>query len=138
MRHAGLISAGLAAVGLGAAIYLLQGQSQPQPSAAQTPVPDAVQQALRAGKPTVVEFGASACASCREMKPILAQLAREYGHRIAVVDIDLIKNTDYIRAYKIQLMPTQVFFDAQGRETGRNVGTISAPAILARLEGGAR
>jgi thioredoxin 1 len=30
-------------------------------------------------------------------------------------------------------MPTQVFFDAQGREIGRNMGKVSAGEILARL-----
>jgi hypothetical protein len=29
-----------------------------------------------------------------------------------------------------------VFFDAQGRETSRHLGSISAEQILARLEGG--
>jgi thioredoxin 1 len=102
------------------------------------PADDAVQQALRAGKPTVVEFGANACASCREMKPVLEALRREHGSRIAVVDVDLIqqKQAGYIQRYRIQLMPTQVFFDAQGRETGRHLGSISAKKILARLDGG--
>jgi thioredoxin 1 len=94
---------------------------------------DAVQQALRSGKPTVVEFGANNCTSCREMKPVLARLAREQGDHIGVVDIDLLKTTGYVGAYKIQLMPTQVFFDAQGRETSRHMGKISAQEILARL-----
>ena len=40
---------------------------------------DAVQRALRLGKPTVVEFGANACATCRDMKPVLEALRREHG-----------------------------------------------------------
>jgi thioredoxin 1 len=44
----------------------------------------------------------------------------------------------YLQRYRIQLMPTQVFFDAQGRETSRHMGKISAGEILARLEEGAR
>jgi thioredoxin 1 len=97
---------------------------------------DAVQAVLRTGRPTVAEFGANACASCREMKPVLAALRREHGERIAVVDVDLIaqKEADYIRRYRIQLMPTQIFFDAQGRETSRNMGKISREETLARLQ----
>ena len=94
---------------------------------------DEVQQALRLGKPAVVEFGANACASCREMKPILEALQREHGERISVLNIDILKARGYISRYKIQLMPTQVFFDAQGREIGRNMGKVSAGEILARL-----
>ena len=114
--------------------------SQPAPEAASAaPVQDVVQVALQAGKPTVAEFGANACASCREMKPVLEALRREHGDRIAVVEVDLIAQRagDYIQRYGIQLMPTQVFFDASGRETGRHMGTISGAEILARLQGGA-
>lgn len=104
-----------------------------------TPAGDMVQLALRAGKPTVAEFGANACASCREMKPVLEALRREHGERIAVVEVDLIAQRagGYIQRYGIQLMPTQVFFDASGRETSRHMGSISGAEILARLQGGA-
>ncbi len=135
-RTLGLALAGAAAVAIGllAAVVALSGT----PSAVAAPGDDAVQQALRAGKPTVVEFGANNCTACREMKSILGQVAREGGSRVSVVDIDLLKTTGYVSAYKIQLMPTQVFFDAKGRETSRHMGKISADEILARLEGGAR
>jgi thioredoxin 1 len=94
---------------------------------------DAVQQALRLGKPTVVEFGSTSCVSCREMKPLLAQLAREHGERVAVTDLDILKERSYIARYHIRLMPTQVFYDAQGRETSRHLGKITVPEMLARL-----
>ena len=48
------------------------------------------------------------------------------------------KHMGYLQRYRIQLMPTQVFFDAEGRETGRHMGKISADEIVARLDGGAR
>ena len=111
----------------------------PAPTAANGAETDEVQRLLRLGKPTVVEFGANACASCREMKPVLTALRRKHGDRIAVVEVDLIAQRagGYIQRYGIQLMPTQVFFDASGRETGRHMGTISGAEILARLQGGA-
>lgn len=93
--------------------------------------PDAVQRALGAGKPTVVEFGANSCASCREMKPILRALAQD--RRITVADVDIIKERDYISRYQIRLMPTQVFYDAKGQETSRHMGRINADEILERL-----
>ena len=114
--------------------------SQPAPAVtAAAPVQDVVKIALQAGKPTVAEFGANACASCREMKPVLEALRRENGDRIAVVEVDLIAQRagGYIQRYGIQLMPTQVFFDASGREIGRHMGTISGAEILAGLQGGA-
>lgn len=93
--------------------------------------PDAVQKVLSSHKPTVVEFGANSCESCREMKPILHALAQD--PRIAVADIDIIKERDYISRYQIRLMPTQVFYDAKGQETSRHLGKINADEILERL-----
>lgn len=97
---------------------------------------DAVQRVLSAGKPTVAEFGANACASCREMKIVLDALSQTHGESVGIVVVDLLaqKEVDYIRRYRIQLMPTQVFFDAQGRETGRHLGKISGEEVLARLQ----
>lgn len=92
---------------------------------------DAVQVVLRAGKPTIIEFGANNCVSCREMKPILHALAQD--QRIAVADVDILKEREYISNYQIRLMPTQVFYNAQGVETGRHMGKISAEDILAKL-----
>ena len=95
------------------------------------PALDAVQQVLSAGKPTIIEFGANNCISCRDMKPILRALALD--PRIAVADIDILKERSYIRKYQIRLMPTQVFYNAQGVETGRHMGKISAEDILKNL-----
>lgn len=137
------VTAGVALVGAGLVTALVLNTEVPattvsaaapagQPAAAD----DVVQRALRAGKPTVAEFGANACAQCREMKPVLEALRREHGERIAVVNVDLIaqKEANYIQRYGIQLMPTQIFFDAQGREIGRNLGKLSGEEILARLQ----
>ncbi|MBA3058791.1 MAG: thioredoxin family protein [Gammaproteobacteria bacterium] len=93
--------------------------------------PDVVQQVLRAGKPTIIEFGANSCASCRDMKPVLRALALD--PRLVVADVDILKERDYISRYQIRLMPTQVFYNAQGEETGRHMGKISAEDILAKL-----
>jgi len=95
--------------------------------------PDYFAAGIAQGRPTVIEFGASACASCKEMKVILDELRRTHGEQIGIAEVDLIKQREVIPRYRIQVMPTQVFFDGQGRETGRHVGVIDGPGILARL-----
>ncbi len=92
---------------------------------------DAVQTVLRTGKPTVIEFGANNCVSCREMKPILHALAQD--QRITVADVDILKEREYISRYQIRLMPTQVFYDSKGNETSRHMGKITGEEILVRL-----
>ena len=133
-RHTLIVTVFAIAAAAGAISYLLMERATvPAPDVQYVAEVDDVQKALLLGKPAVVEFGANACASCREMKPVLESLEREHGERISVVNVDIIKTRGYISRYKIQLMPTQVFFDAQGREIGRNMGKVSAGEILARL-----
>lgn len=90
--------------------------------------------AMRTGKPTVAEFGANACASCREMKVVLGDLERLHGDRYGVFVIDIIQQQEYIARHRIQLMPTQVFFDAKGREVGRHMGKLSLEQLVTHLE----
>jgi thioredoxin 1 len=125
----------LAAIAAGGWVYWATTPSPPPPldQAPGATAGDAVQQALHQGKPTVVEFGSTSCVSCRDMKPLLAELARVHGSRVAVADVDILKERDYISRYRIQVMPTQVFFDAQGRETSRHVGKIGMSEMLVRL-----
>ncbi len=124
---------GLAVVAGAISYVLVQSAAAPAPEVQYVAEADEVQQILRLGKPAVVEFGANACASCREMKSVLEALQREHGARVSVLNVDIVKTRGYISRYGIQLMPTQVFFDAQGREIGRNMGKISATEILAQL-----
>jgi thioredoxin 1 len=137
------IAGGMLALGAGSGLALLNlstpaaQQAGPPAAGSQRVDPtDRVHQALRAGKPTVAEFGANSCAQCREMKTVLDALRQTHGGRLAIVNVDLIahKEADYIRRYGIQLMPTQIFYDAQGRESSRHVGRISGEEILARLQ----
>lgn len=128
---------GVSASGLGFALYGRSGGAQASHPDGATPPGDPVEQALRRGRPTLIQFGANACAACREMKPVLEALQREHGARFTVMSVDLIaqKHQGYLQRFRIQLMPTQVFFDAAGIETHRHMGTMTGAAILARLEG---
>lgn len=95
--------------------------------------PDSFAAGIAQGRPTVIEFGSSACVSCKEMKIVLDDLRRTHGTQIGIAEVDLIRQREVIPRYRIQVMPTQVFFDGRGRETGRHVGVIDGPSILARL-----
>ncbi len=105
----------------------------PSSQAATVAVPDPFALSVGQGRPTVIEFGASACASCRDMKVVLEALRKTHGTQVGIAEIDLIRQREATPRYRIQVMPTQIFFDAQGREVGRHVGVIDGAGILARL-----
>lgn len=103
--------------------------------AADAVVVDPVQIALRAGKPTVAEFGSNRCHSCKQMKIVLARLVEDYGDRLSVVEVDLFspEGRGFVSRYRIQMMPTQIFFDGKGQEVGRHLGPIGTEEILMKL-----
>jgi thioredoxin 1 len=90
--------------------------------------------ALNEGKPFLVDFGANSCIPCRQMRPILKEVDKEYAGKTKVLIIDVYKYQDLAREYKIQLIPTLVFFDSKGKETFRHVGVLDKKTIVTKLK----
>jgi thioredoxin 1 len=85
-----------------------------------------------AALPRLVELGADKCIPCKMMAPVLKELKLEYDRRMEVEFIDVWKNPDAGKAYKIKLIPTQIFFDTAGKELFRHEGFFSKKDILAK------
>jgi len=82
--------------------------------------------------PKLVDLGADKCIPCKMMAPILEGLKREYAGRMDVQFIDVWKDPAPGRRYKIRLIPTQIFFDASGKELFRHEGFFGKEDILAK------
>jgi thioredoxin 1 len=82
--------------------------------------------------PGLVELGADRCVPCKMMAPILEELRREYAGSLKVDSIDVWKNPDAAKQYGIRIIPTQIFYDASGREVFRHVGFLPKKDILAK------
>ncbi len=72
--------------------------------------------------PKLIDLGADKCIPCKAMAPILKDLKAEYAGRMDVEFVDVWKNPEPGKAYKIKMIPTQIFFDASGKERFRHVG----------------
>ncbi len=90
--------------------------------------------ALAGGRPFLVDFGANNCVPCREMRPILKELGKEYSGKAEVLVIDVYKYQDLAKDYKIALIPTLIFFDAKGQEVYRQMGAMEKDKIVAKLK----
>ncbi len=86
------------------------------------------------GMVTLVDLGAKECIPCKMMAPILAKLEKLYAGRAAVIFFDVWKDQAPARRFGIRTIPTQIFFDKQGRETYRHEGFLSEEAIVRRLK----
>jgi thioredoxin 1 len=65
---------------------------------------------LDAAGPVVAYFTAAWCAPCRNLSPVLADLAREHTGRVAVAVVDVEHAPDLAQAYRVTSMPTLLAF----------------------------
>ncbi|MCX5634610.1 MAG: thioredoxin family protein [Planctomycetota bacterium] len=82
--------------------------------------------------PRLVDLGADKCIPCKMMAPILEELKTEYAAVLNVEFIDVWKNPDAGQKYGIRVIPTQIFYDASGKELFRHEGFFSKEDILAK------
>lgn len=109
------------------------GTTQQQPSKQQQP-PTSKLPEFSTNLPKLYEFGAEWCGPCRQMKPIIDGLKQEYKDEVIINRIDVDKNPDLLKAFSIRAIPVQIFFDADGKQVYKHVGSISKNDILAQFQ----
>lgn len=82
--------------------------------------------------PRLVDLGATKCIPCKKMAPILEDLKKDFQGKMEVEFIDVWENPDAGKAHAIKLIPTQIFFDAEGNELYRHQGFYSREDILGK------
>lgn len=75
-------------------------------------------------KVTFVELGSVRCVPCKQMQPVMRAIEKKYGEQVKVIFYDVWKpeQKSFADKYKIQLIPTQVFLDENGKEFFRHEG----------------
>ena len=85
-----------------------------------------------AALPRLVDLGAGKCIPCKMMAPILDDLKKEYAGTLDVQFVDVWENPDAAKKYDIELIPTQIFYDASGKERFRHQGFFAKEDIIAK------
>jgi len=86
------------------------------------------------GMVTMVDFGAPFCAPCKAMAPFLEKLEKEYKDRAAIVVLDVGKAPDVCERYGITELPTQIFYNKEGKEILRHTGFMKEETIVKQLK----
>jgi thioredoxin 1 len=86
------------------------------------------------GRPRLLDLGASQCIPCKMMAPILDELKDAYLGRLDVEFIDVRQNPNAAAPYGVESIPTQIFFDAAGKEIYRHQGFIAKEDILKKWQ----
>jgi len=82
--------------------------------------------------PKLLDLGANRCIPCKMMAPVLDELKKEYAGQLEVEFIDVWKDKDAGKPYNVEMIPTQIFFEAGGKELYRHVGFLAKADILAK------
>ena len=79
--------------------------------------------------PRLVDLGAGKCIPCKKMAPILEEMKKDYAGVVDVDFLDVWKDPNAGKPYKIRVIPTQIFFDKAGKEVFRHEGFFSREEI---------
>lgn len=83
---------------------------------------------------TMIDLGAKSCIPCKMMAPILEKLEKEYKGRADVIFIDVWENPAAKEKYKIEAIPTQIFYNKKGEEVSRHRGFLDEKSIRTTID----
>ncbi len=78
--------------------------------------------------PVLVDFWAAWCAPCRQVAPVMDQIATEYEGSLKVAKIDVDAETDLAGAFGISSIPTIAFFEP-GEQPKAVVGALPKEVV---------
>lgn len=93
---------------------------------------DFAQTVLAADKPVVVEFWAEWCVPCRQVQPILKEIADEHGDKITVVKMNVDENPQTPATYRVTGIPTMNVYSG-GEVVKSIIGARPKAALLDQL-----
>lgn len=88
------------------------------------------------GRPSLVDFSANWCTTCREMAPNMFEIAKTYSNDVnfVVVDGDNPENADFLEKYGVDGIPQLSFVDARGNILTNFIGYVPKSIIVENLD----
>ena len=115
----------------------LEGKPARETRPAKAP-PDGEKPLAAAEKPTSLprmwDFGSENCIPCKTMMGILNPMMSEFAGRVDVRIVNVYQDQALARQCGIQIIPTQIFMDAAGKELYRHVGVYPRDSILTKFK----
>lgn len=91
------------------------------------------QDVMSATKPVLVDFYASWCGPCKKMGPVVENLSKEYGDKLAVLKVNVDKNPNLSDEYSIQSIPAIKLFK-NGKIVDEALGLTPASELRSKID----